>query len=54
MQSKSDEPNQPTDPRSYSRALETRIEVITNLLTNATERLAELQGLNARSGSELG
>jgi hypothetical protein len=54
MSSKSDEPNQPTDPRSYSRALETRIEVTTNLLTNATERLAELQGLNARSGSELG
>jgi hypothetical protein len=52
MQSKSDEPNRLTDPRSYSRALETRIEVITNLLTNATERLAELQGLNARSGSE--
>jgi len=38
-----------TDPRSYSRAIQARVEVTTNLLEQATRQLADLQGPNALS-----
>jgi hypothetical protein len=47
-----DTAHQRSDPRSYSRALQARIEATTDLLEEATRRLADLRGPNVGSLQE--